>query len=95
MREWGLGSDSSGQPHLGGAAPARLAADPGATSGRRHNRRKCDQPINQAIKTKNAELSKTPTATPSHCAQIETLPMALCPCRAIWVHIALGRLMRR
>jgi hypothetical protein len=28
-------------------------------------------------------------------AQIETLPMALCPCRAIWVHIALGRLMRR
>jgi len=52
-----------------------------ATFRRRHNRRNCDHPINQPKKTANAELSKTPAATPSHCAQIETLAMASRPYR--------------
>jgi hypothetical protein len=32
----------------------------------------------------NTKLSKTPTATPSHCAQIETLPVVRRPCRTTW-----------
>jgi hypothetical protein len=32
--------------------------------------------------------SKTPAATPSHCAQIETLAMTSCPYRTTQGHIA-------
>src|SRR6516225_11534028 len=44
--------------------------------------------MNQPKKTANAELSKTPAATPSHSAQIETLAMANRPCRTAQDHIA-------
>jgi hypothetical protein len=83
--------DMYGILHRRGVVPARRAgtgADPGATFRRRHNRRKFDQPINQPKKTANAELSKTPAATPSHRAQIETLAMASRPCRTTLGHIA-------
>ena len=78
-----------GPPH-----PCRFGAraDPGATSRRGHNRRKSDEPMNQARMSTNTELSKPPTATPSHCAQIEALPLALCPCRVTWAILRPGRL---
>jgi hypothetical protein len=43
----------------------------------------------------NTGLSKTPTGTPSHCFQIETLPMACCPYRTTWATLRSGRLMSR
>jgi hypothetical protein len=47
-----------------------------ATSWRGHDRRKSNHPMRQAIRNTNTGLSKTPAAIISHCALIETLPMA-------------------
>jgi hypothetical protein len=74
-------------PHPRGPVPARRACL-GATFRPGHNRRKCDQPINQPKNTANPELSKTPAATPSHYAQIETLAMASCRYRTTQGRIA-------
>jgi hypothetical protein len=63
--------------------------------GRGRNRRNCDQPINQARKTTNAELSKTPAEMPSHCFPIGTLPIGCSPTRATCAISRLGRLVRR
>jgi hypothetical protein len=65
--------------HPCGAATARragLCADPGATSGRSHNRRKSNQPMSQVASNSITGHRTTPAAMISHCFQIETLPMA-------------------
>ena len=49
---------------------------------RGHKRRRCDQPIKPARKSVKTELIKTPTATPSHCLEIETLRSPCRPWRA-------------
>jgi hypothetical protein len=52
------------------------AGGPGAISGRVHNRRTTNQPMRQAVSNPNTEQRTTPAAKISHCALIETLPMA-------------------
>ena len=69
-----------GLPDPGGACsgPADLRGRvqfQAAASRRRHNRRRSDQPINEARSKTNTGLSKTPAATISHCIQIGTLPI--------------------
>jgi len=69
----------TGLSHPGGAATARRAgacADPGAASGRDHNRQYSDQPLRQATSDRNTGHRTTPAAMISHCAQVETLPIA-------------------
>jgi hypothetical protein len=63
------------------ASPSRnfngsRAGDPGAISGRAHNRRTTNQPTRQAVSNPNTGQRTTPAAMISHCALIETLPMA-------------------
>jgi hypothetical protein len=73
---------------LSRAAPARRAgvfADPGATFGRGHNRRRRDQPMRQGVSNTNTGHRTAPAATITHCIQIETLPMVRGPCRTAWV----------
>jgi hypothetical protein len=58
------------------AGPALLGNDEGPYSRRSHNRRRRGQPINQATKSTNTGLTRTPAAAISHCVQIATLPTA-------------------